>query len=121
MTLRKILLAVFTTLLLIGVLTYLNLAFQGADVKTAVRLVEEAKVGGVLLGDRMAKFVPQSRRLCEASVVSRFHGHMEVSCRDIQNEKRILDWRVNVIDGMVVPANVAAKRLGKGEEPWPTN
>ena len=42
-TYKKILFVGLGTVVLVGVLTYLHIAFEGADVKTAIRLVEESK------------------------------------------------------------------------------
>jgi hypothetical protein len=116
----KLVIAVAMTILAIALMAYLQIAFRGADVKTAVRLIEEARAGGVTLKERMAKVLPFERRLCEASVLNDFQGHMEVTCLDIQERSHILKFQVNVIDGMVKPANEAAVKLGKGEEPWST-
>jgi hypothetical protein len=115
----RVIFALAATALLASVLAYLQLSFEGADVKTAIRLVEESKVGTESLGERMSKFLPLERRLCEAYKTNRFHGHMEVVCRDTETPAHEFRWRVSVIDGTVIPANAAADRMGKGEVPWP--
>ncbi|HLG20628.1 MAG TPA: hypothetical protein VI895_12550 [Bdellovibrionota bacterium] len=115
----RLLFVACATLLLIGILTYLQLAFQGADVRTAIRLVEEAGTGNMSLKIQMAEFLPSDHRLCQAIPVNRFHGHMNVTCSDTKNRTHELRWQVSVIDGLVIPANLAAEKLGKGEEPWP--
>ncbi len=108
------------TVLLVGTLTYLRLAFEGADVKTSIRLVEEAKAFGVPLRQRINEALPLRQRFCEARSLDSFQGHMEVVCRDTILPLHLLKWQVNVIDGQVIPANDAAIRLGKGEAPWAT-
>lgn len=118
--LPRILFAVSSILLLIGILTYLQLAFQGADVKTAIRLVEEAKTDTGSLRDKLATVIPLEQRYCGVTVENRFHGHLRVDCRDTANADHILSWKVNIIDGMVIPANPSAEILGKGGDPWPT-
>lgn len=111
--------AVSAVLLLIGILTYLQLAFQGADVKTAIRLVEEAKTDSGVLRERLEKVIPMERRHCRVAVESQFHGHVRVECRDTAQADHVLSWKVNIIDGMVIPANPSAEILGKGGDPWP--
>ena len=114
----RFLFAAMATLLLVGALTYLHLAFEGADVKTAIRLVEEAPVDGTVLGQRLDGVIPRDQRLCEATVLSRLRGNMEVRCTDVQRPEHVLYWHVNLFDGLVQPVNEAAKRVGKGENPW---
>ena len=106
------------TLVLVGVMAYLQTAFQKADVRTAVRLVEEAQVSGKPLLWSMDRAIPRERRSCEVEIVSKFYGHAKVSCRDTVNELNELRWSVNVVDGMVKPDNESAIKLGKGEMPW---
>jgi len=115
---NKLAFLALATMVLIGVFIYLQISFQGADVKTAIRLVEEAKASGITLGRRMGKHLPLKNRYCEASSVNQFYGHMEVVCRDLKSIDHQLKWKVNVIDGQVAPANEAAIKLGKGESPW---
>lgn len=120
MRFRKIILLVLSTVVLVGILTYLRLAFEQADVKTAVRLVEQAQIKGVPIGKKLHKWIPKSHRLCKTKTLSQFYGHMEVMCQDTRDLTHVFLWRVNVIDGMVKPANTSAKRLETGEPPWET-
>jgi len=106
------------TLVAVGLLMYLRLAYEGADAKTAIRLVEEASPQGTTLAKRLEKFLPAEFRLCEAWVESRFRGEMGVSCRDARGSSDGLRWRVNILSGQVWPLNGAAVRIGKGESPW---
>lgn len=106
--------AIFATLTLIATLAYLQIAFDGADLKTAVRLVEEAKVAGQPLGKRLNAVIPLERRRCTAVTRNEFQGHLEVTCSDISDAQHVLRWNINVLDGMVQPANQAAVDLGKG-------
>jgi gamma-glutamyl phosphate reductase len=106
------------TVVMVGFLIYLRVSFQNADMKTALRLVEEAKIGTTTLGNAIEKVLPKGRRLCEALPISEFYGHMEVVCRNRENMDHQLRWQVNVVDGMVKPANEASVNLGKGRSPW---
>lgn len=101
------------TLGLVGVLTYLRVAFWQADIKTAVKLVEEVKVGGHPLKEKINRVIPLERRYCSVKETNTFYGHTEVTCVDTQRTEVVLVWKVNVIDGMVVPGNEAAKALGQ--------
>jgi len=105
-------------LILIGILAYLQIAFQKADIKTAVRLVEEVQVSGKPLGWAIDAAIPKERRVCSVSVIKKFYGHTEVVCRDSSTPTNELRWFVNVVDGMVKPSNEAAVRLGNGAFTW---
>lgn len=110
--------AVLATVAMMGIMTYLNLSFKEADIKTAISLVESAKSEGVTLRERMETFLPNAKRFCEARTLSEFYGHMEVSCKDLSLPAHLLVWNVNLSDGMVIPTNDAAMKLGKGVAPW---
>lgn len=116
-TLRFIL-GVCLTLVLVGILAYLQMAFQKADVKAAVRLVEEVQIDGKPLLWSIDNAISKHQRVCEVSIVNKFYGHAEVVCYDSSERNRELRWLVNVVDGMVKPSNEAAIRLGKKETPW---
>ena len=106
---------------LIGIMTYTRIAFMQADVKTAVRLVKEVQVDGRPLAWRINQYIPDAQQDCIAEVKNKFFGHMLVTCQDASKPANIFQWSVNVTDGMVVPANTAAKDLGEGKEPWPVS
>lgn len=114
----KTLLGLSLGLVLIGGLGYLQLAFEKADARTAVRLVEEASVDGKPLVWKIDRVIPPEFRRCKASVKKRFFGHMEVLCHHTQKSHQVLAWLVNVSDGMVKPSNEASVRLGQGQAPW---
>ncbi|MCB0308741.1 MAG: hypothetical protein KDD48_05165 [Bdellovibrionales bacterium] len=118
---EKILKGVLSLLLvvvLVGIVAYLQIAFQKADMKTAIRLVQEARIQGETLGIRIEKVMPLRERRCSVKIIDKFYGHMEVDCQNTVFPSQRLSWKVNVIDGMVGPLNQAAKILGEGESPW---
>lgn len=105
-------------LVLAGVLAYLQSAFSGADRQAAIRLVHEARVEGKPLSWKIDGVLPAGRKDCAARSLRAFYGHMEVVCHDPSTADRELRWQVSLADGMVLPDNAAAQKLGRGERPW---
>lgn len=119
---KKVLQIIFGIIILIlGVLgvSYLQYRFDRSDIRHAVQAVQNARPLGAdtptVLEDIANRYQMKPENVVwDSTIQSKTQGIVQVSAQ-IPGESEPLLWQVDLVRFSVIPANEAAKKLGKGD------
>ncbi len=104
-----------TALLGLVALYTLHNLYTSGDVRRAVRIVSTYQAEGRLpLGELLAAEGPVA---WDATVVSRFYGTMDVTCKVERGQQLVYRWRVGLLEQEFAPADEATRALMREYEP----